>query len=178
MVGIQDPGSEIRDPRSGIRDPRSGIRDSGSKKHIPDTGSSRGKKNTGSRILGPQHCKKGEENRPEACEVLLVVMAGLPAGVGEGEVNQGHLRLPVLRLGVLVRLRQRRLTQLNRQTGHYDVSKIIDKHKEWKVRYLLSEPFWKKKKKPTLKRYYVPKVRLWNICKCNINTRYLATIPI
>ncbi len=44
------------------------------------------------------------------------MMAGLPAGVGEGEVNQGHLRLTVLGLRVLVRLRQRRLTQLNGKT--------------------------------------------------------------
>ncbi len=89
------------------------------KKPIPDTGSiQESKKKTkdpGSRIR--QDCKKrGEENRPEACEVLLIVMAGLPAEVGEGEVNQGHLRLPVLGLRVLVRLRQRRLTQLNGKT--------------------------------------------------------------
>ena len=80
-------------------------------KPIPGTGS-RSQNGTGSATL-----KKREEKRPEACEVLLVVMAGLPARVGEGEVNQGHLRLAVLGLGVLVRFRQRRLTQLNRQTG-------------------------------------------------------------
>ena len=107
------------DPRSGIRDPGSKIRDpeeTYSGYRIP--GPSRGQKDRGSRIPGTQHCiKRVEEKRPKACEVLLVMMTWLPAGVGEGEVNKRHLRLAVLGLRVLVRLCQRRLTQLNRQTG-------------------------------------------------------------
>ena len=39
---------------------------------------------------------------PQAREVLLVVSAGFPARVGEGEVDQGHLGLAVLGLGVPV----------------------------------------------------------------------------